>query len=400
MKEFPIITQHDLAVPWYRYQRLVEKLITWLTQAVHLSKAAVRRSNSPPESVHKVHVLVRFVNIIIHPRVKIMDLSTMPKVLKDCIYRNLELMIGLECLGLGSGNGESIRLNSFKSLKKLTSLSSLSLKSDCQNETLALLGQNCPQLRHLDISCSASVTETGTSWLLLCRNLETIVLFQTSETVAGYAKLMQGLPRLHNIGRCDVFGEVMEFINKARTQPPALKIRHLHTRDMTFHQLHLTVTLCPLIEHVNLYVDEDFGHLLSPLSKLQNLRELQLLACNFYSDQVNKLISDKGSQFQVLHLEHVDELDMAALKLIAQTCPNLEKLVFINCDFVESFEPNFSNKIDPWTTFKNLETLVCVSECAPNVIEFLLIHAKNLKNVQFGSTAWFNDQIVSSVLAR
>merc|ERR1740128_6590 len=72
------------AVPWYRYQGLVERLIAWLTQAVHLSKAAVRRSNSPPESVHKVHVLVRFVSIIIHPRVKSMDLSTMPKVLKDC----------------------------------------------------------------------------------------------------------------------------------------------------------------------------------------------------------------------------------------------------------------------------------------------------------------------------
>ena len=324
----------------------------------------------------------------------------MPKVLKDCIYRHLDMLTGLESLSLGSGNGESIRLNSFKSLKKLTSLSSLSLKSDCQNETLALLGQNCPQLRHLDISSSASVSETGTSWLLLCQHLETIILFQTSETVAGYAKLMQGLPRLSNIGRCDVFGEVMEFISKARTEPPALQIRHLHTRDMTFHQLHLTVTLCPFIERVNLYVDEDLGHLLSPLSKLQKLRELQLLACNFYSDQVNKLISDKGSQLQVLHLEHVDELDMGALKLIAQTCPNLEKLVFINCDFVENFGSNLVNKTDPGTTFGRLETLVCVSECAPNVIEFLLIHAKHLKNVQFGSTAWFNDQIVTSVLAR
>ena len=329
-----------------------------------------------------------------------MELSTMPKVLKDCILRHLDMMTGLEILGLGSGNGESIRENSFKSLKKLMNLTSLTIKSDCHNETLALIGQNCPHLRHLDISSSASVTETGTSWLLLCRSLETIVLFQTSETVAGYAKLLQGLPRLTNIGRCDLFGEVMEFIDKARTRPPYFQIRHLHTRDMTFHQLHLTVTLCPLIEHVNLYVDEDFGHLLSPLSKLQKLRELQLLACNFHSDKVDRLVEDKGSQLQLLHLEHVDELDMAALKLTAQACPNLEKLVFINCDFVENFGSNLTNQMNPASTFKNLETLVCVSECAPQVIEFLLIHAKNLKNVQFGSTAWFNDHIVSSVLAR
>ena len=104
--------------------------------------------------------------------------------------------------------------------------------------------------------------------------------------VSGYAQLVQGLTRLSNIGRCDQFGEVMEFIAKQRSHAPSLQIKHLHTRDMTFHQLHLTVTFCPLIEHVNLYVDEDLGHLLSPLSKLQNLKELHLLACNFHSDKV------------------------------------------------------------------------------------------------------------------
>ena len=109
---------------------------------------------------------------------------------------------------------------------------------------------------------------------------------------------------------------------------------------------------------------------------------------------------DKGLQLQLLHLEHVDELDMASLRLIAQTCPNLAKLVFLNCDFVENFGTNLSTESFSATTFHKLESLVCVSECAPNVIEFLLVQAKNLRNVQFGSTAWFNDQIVSSVLAR
>ena len=113
-------------------------------------------------------------------------------------------------------------------------------------------------------------------------------------------------------------------------------------------------------------------------------------------DQVDRLVADKGPQLQLLHLEHVDELDMAALQLVASSCPSLQKLVFINCDFVENFvSENLAS-----TTFQSLTSLVCVSECAPNVIEFLLVHAKSLQNVQFGLTAWFNDQIVSSVLAR
>jgi len=279
-------------------------------------------------------------------------------------------------------------------------LSSMTLKSDCQNETLSLIGQNCAQLRHLDIVGSGSVTEQGTSWLLLCKHLETLNMFQTSQSVPGYAQLMQGLTKLSNVGRCDQFGEVMEYIAKSRSHAPNFQINYLHTRDMTFHQLHLTVLFCPNIEHVNLYVDEDLGHLLSPLSKLKNLKEVQLLACNFHSDKVDRLVVDRGPNLQLLHLEHVDELDMASLILIAENCPNLVKLVFLNCDFVENFGTSLSTRKFPVAPFQKLESLVCVSECAPNVIEFLLMQAKFLKSVQFGSTAWFNDQTVSAVLSK
>ena len=41
-----------------------------------------------------------------------------------------------------------------------------------------------------------------------------------------------------------------------------------------------------------------------------------------------------------------------------------------------------------------------MSESAPNIIEFLLVHARNLQSVQFGSTAWFNDDTVAKVLTK
>ena len=387
-------------VPWYHYPSLVLRLTAWLTQAVHLSKAVVRRSNSPPESLHHVHVLVRFVNLLIEPRVRSLDLSSMPKVLKDCVYRQLAKLTGLERLSLGSGNGESIRQQSFVSLKMLTSLTELTLQSDCQNSTLAIIGQNCSRLTHLDISSSGGVTEQGTPWLLLCQQLKTLNLFQTSQSVAGYAQLVQGLPRLSSVGRCDMFGEMVEYIERLRSKPPQLGITHLHTRDMTYRQLQLTVTFCPDIEHVNLYVDEDLGHLLSPLSRLHRLHQVKLLACNFYSDRVDRLITEKGPDLTLLHLEHIDQLDMSALRLIAQSCPNLEKLVFFSCDFVENFGASLAEETLPVASLEKLQSLVCVSECSPNVIEFLLTHAKFLSTVQFGSTAWFNDDIVSSILVR
>lgn len=388
------------SVPWYHYQGLVDLFITWLTKAVHLSKAIFRRSNSPPESVHHAHVLVRFIHLVIHPRVKSLDLSTMPKVLRDALYRQLDHMSGLEVLNLGSGNGESSRQNSFLSLARLINLTSLSLVSDCQNETLAIIGQNCSKLKFLDICSSGGITEQGTTWLLLCQNLEYLNLFQTSQSVAGYAQLLQGLPKLKNIGRCDAFGQVMEYLARYRSVPAVLPITHLHSRDMSYQQLQLAVKFCPYTEHVNLYVDEDLGHLLTPLARLQHLKELKLLACNFYSDRVDRLVRDQGHNLTLLHLEHVDELDMSALRLIAECCPNLQKLVFFSCDFVENFGPPLTNQVFLEPPFCKLHSLVCVSESAPNVIEFLLTHAENLKSVQFGSTAWFNDQIVTNVLSR
>ena len=151
---------------------------------------------------------------------------------------------------------------------------------------------------------------------------------------------------------------------------------------MSYEQLQLFVGMCPSTRQVNLYVDEDLGHLLSPLHSLANLQELKLLACNFYSDRVDRLVREQGHRLTLLHLEHVDELDMSALSLIALCCPALEKLVFFSCDFVENFgsSPEGFSELP----FRHLTHLVCVSESAPNVIEFLLV-SNNLENEQHNS---------------
>jgi len=384
--------------PWYQFQALVDILVSWLSQAVLNSKAIFRRSNSPPESFHQIHTLVRFVQLIVHSRVKSLDLSILPKMLRDALYKKLDRLTGLQNLGLGSGQGESARKSSFLAIKHLVHLTSLSLL-DCQNESLSLIGQNCPNLKSLDISSSGAITEQGTSWLLLCRMLEKINLFQTSLSIQGYAQLLLGLPRLQNIGRCDTFGQILEYMAKHRSTEIELPILSLHSRDMNHEHLELFVRFCPRTVHVNLYVDED-GHLLTPLTRLENLGELKLLACSFYSDRVDRLLRERGAGLTLLHLEHVDQLDMTSLTIIAENCNQLRKLVFFSCDFVENFGSSRHSIHFNATPFQCLESLVCVSESAPNVIEFLLIHAVNLKFVQFGSTAWFNDQIVQNVLSR
>ena len=118
--------------------------------------------------------------------------------------------------------------------------------------------------------------------------------------------------------------------------------------------------MCPKLTHVSLYVDEDAGNLLEPLTSLKELSEVKLLACNFYTDKVDELLKQKGIQLTLLHLEHIDELDMNALCCIAENCPNLIRLVFFSCDFVENFGHSLSDKKFPYPPFQQLQSLVCV----------------------------------------
>ena len=110
--------------------------------------------------------------------------------------------------------------------------------------------------------------------------------------------------------------------------------------------------MCPELTCVSLYVDEDAGNLLEPLSSLKNLSEVKLLACNFYTDKVDELLRQKGHQLTLLHLEHIDELDMNALCCVAESCPNLRRLVFFSCDFVENFGSSLSDKVFPHPPFR------------------------------------------------
>ena len=125
-------------------------------------------------------------------------------------------------------------------------------------------------------------------------------------------------------------------------------------------QLRLLTVMCPKLTHVSLYVDEDAGNLLEPLTSLKELSEIKLLACNFYTDKVDELLKWQGKQLTLLHLEHIDELDMNALCCIAENCPNLLRLVFFSCDFVENFGHSLSDKKFSHPPFQLLQSLVCV----------------------------------------
>ena len=81
-------------------------------------------------------------------------------------------------------------------------------------------------------------------------------------TKKGYAQLLQSLPRLQSVGRCDAFGQVLEYLKTYNLDPITLAIKFFHSRDVSYDQLKLMTDMCPDLIHVSLYVDEDAGNLL------------------------------------------------------------------------------------------------------------------------------------------
>ena len=71
------------------------------------------------------------------------------------------------------------------------------------------MAQNCPELVYVDVSGSQGVNDSGACWLLHCRKLRYLDLYQTGVGVPMYASLLMGLPDLTTVGRCDKFGQVL-----------------------------------------------------------------------------------------------------------------------------------------------------------------------------------------------
>ena len=150
-------------------------------------------------SIYFIHVshFNRFCRLILHPKIRRLDVSSLPKMLRDFIFKNLRQLCGLQVLNLGSC--ESGRKPMFSGLKYMRNLTSLTLMNECQNETLAILGQNCPSLQRLDVSCSSCVTDRGVTWLLRCKRLRDVNLYQTSiglEMLVTWGRSHEGIRHL------------------------------------------------------------------------------------------------------------------------------------------------------------------------------------------------------------
>lgn len=245
------------------------------------------------------------------------------------------------------------------------------------------------------MTSSRSVTDRSVFSLLKCQKLTQIQLHRTSVSTVGFAQLLVGLPFLQDIGRCDDLGNIVKYLYKNYPKAGPFGLRKLQTRDLSTESLRILVQLCPDVEHVSLFHDDQISDF-TVLSTLDNLKELRLSSCAFYSDFIKQLLEVRGCMLTKLHLEHVDEIDLNALVFLSQFCPMLKSLVLYNCDFVDSRAPSGrALKIKP---FQHLERVFWVVDCAVAHLEFLLLHSINIKYIHLGSSTGITHGSIVKIL--
>lgn len=389
------------SVPFYLYDRMAIEVLRSVQQLIEKTKKTYNEYSPMSIFVNEMNVVVSLTETVINSNLKHMDFTAWPKMMRYVLYKSLNKMTGLETLNLGSCLGDrNIHDKCFlDALASMKNLHTLCLCFDCTDVIIQILGDNCPKLQCLDVTSSRSVTERSISSLLKCKELRELQLNRTSMSIAGYAQLLIGLPKLQDLGRCDEFGAVLKHIYDTNPSAGPFEIKKFQSRDMTTEQLKLLVYMCPKLYHVSIFHDEQIWNI-TLLTVLQHLTELKLLSCDFYTDNVKQLLEIKGSKILSLHLEHVEEIDLNALMYISQFCPKLRNLVLYNCDFL-AHTSLFANpdrlKIKP---FQYLERVFCVADSASLHLEFLLTHCINIKNIHLGSSTGIGHDLMVKILSR
>ncbi|KAJ8961226.1 hypothetical protein NQ318_008909 [Aromia moschata] len=243
-------------------------------------------------------------------------------------------MTGLETLNLGSCSGgwrtteyDKCLLDGIRAMKNLKSLC---LCFDSTDVIVQVVGENCSNIHSLDLTSSRSVTDRCIPYLMKCKNLQELQLHRTSVTVVGLSQLLMDLPKLQDIGRCDEFGRVIDYLCDNYHSGP-LGLKRIQTRDLSTESLKLFVEMFPKVEYISLFHDMQISDL-TVLSSLDNLKELKLLSCAFYGDYLKQLLEVRGNNITSLHLEHVEEMDFRVLIDISQYCPKLKSLC-VNAEY-------------------------------------------------------------------
>lgn len=348
-----------------------------------------------------VNVALGFTDLLMSDDLHSLSIDEVPRVMRVIFYRNLKQMTGMRSLNMGSMSGGwktfEMEASVLSAVSQMRNLQQLVLMYDATDNLLTLLTQVCPKIHSVDFSCSKYITNESVDILVKLKNLRSVLLQRTGVSMEGHIKMLLNLKQLEDVGHYDEIGRCLEYMDNYHEERKDLKLKSFITNYVTTEHIEAMARNCPDINKVSIFCNATLLDLIS-LVGVNNLGELKLRACDFYSDQVHQLITLKGCNITHLHLEHVDEVDMNALVNISQHCPELSELVLYNCDLTDN--RSLLQRQCEVPPFTNLKRLTLAIQCDYWHLEFLLTSAKNIRYIHLGTKVPVTDDFFNRLLKK
>lgn len=391
----------EVNVPAFLFDRLCAQLFVDIPQLVELIKNRRTIRTSPAEFLSQVNVAVSLIEIIVGPQLTYCNFEEMPKILQQVFYARLHQLAGLRHLNLGSLTGgwkvDELEPRIMGGFEVMRNLRYLTLNYDCTDSLLLCLVEMCPHLESLDLTSSKLINNDSMNYVVNMKNLRSIALHRTSVTIEGHVKLFLSLPKLEDVGRYDEIGRCLEFIVDHYPNFKEFGLRRFTSRYVTTRFLQIIADHCPRMSSVSIF----FNGLLCDLTTLigiDQLTELSLLSCDFFSDCVRDVLAVKGCNLTYLHLEHVEQIDMNALMYISQYCPDLKELTIYNCELIESTSMYMTQPLIP--PFMNLQRLTVVAQCDRRHLNFLFSTCLHIRTIKCGMMVPTSDDLFDKIFSK
>ncbi|XP_026757070.1 uncharacterized protein LOC113516800 [Galleria mellonella] len=386
-------------VPWMIHDLLSHEVIRALSDLLEETKQSLGFRASMGKFVTQMNVIVKMTEVLFTKNLTRVCVDTIPKMLRSVFYSKLSMLKGLVYLNLGSLSGgwktADMEEGVIQSLKELHCLKYLFINYDCTDNILKCIVDNCNLIEKLDVSCSKCITNESIDIILKLKNLRSIQLYRTFVSKEGFTKLLLKCKTLEDIGRCDDIGRILEFIDLTNSTAKPFNLKIYVSRYATMQHLQLAVEMCPYIRYLTVFHNTLQSDLMA-LVGLKDLRDLKLLSCDFYADQVKQVLQVKGCNITNLHLEHVDQIDLNALMYISQMCPLLESLTLYNCTLIQHTSL-YTKKLEI-LPYRNLKKITCVSKCTDEQLLFIFTNCLNVEFIHTGTAVQFTDELIFKIL--
>lgn len=362
--------------------------------------------NGPEDEAEKkllppFNIALAFTDLLISEDMQTLDIDEVPRSMRVIFYSNLKLMTGMRRLNIGSMSGgwktlemESSLLNSIRNMRNLQHLV---LMYDATDNLIKLLAEVCPKIQSVDFSCSKLITNDSIDKMILLKSLRSVMVQRTGVSMEGHIKMLLNLRHLEDLGHYDELGRCLEYIDNYHENRKDLKLKTFITNYATTEHVEAMSRNCPDIRKVEIFCNNALLDLIS-LVGVNQLSDLKLRACDYYTDQVHQLVKVKGCNITHLHLEHVDEVDMNALVNISQYCPDLRELVLYNCDLTDNH--SLLQRTCELPPFAHLERLTLAVQCDYWHVEFLLSAATSIRYIHLGTKVPVTDDFFARLLKK